>query len=203
MGRIEDTNDGEGARRTVGGTSDRGVGRRAIAVSLIALVVLAAVAGAWWIAVTRDPDTSSPIARAELTSLDARLTQVHDAITPIADAFTSEPETGALDVGAYRARIEAARRLVDDVNGLEVTDPDALQIRDLIVTGGSEVLAGMDLALDALSSDDASAAAPALTQVDAGLSKLQEARGMLDRLLGRSSVTRLPGDRSAAGSTVA
>jgi hypothetical protein len=77
------------------------------------------------------------------------------------------------------------------VNGLEVTDPEALTIRDLIVTGGSEVLAGLNLALDALVSDEASATVQADAQVVEGLQQLQEARDTLDRLLGRISLTRV------------
>jgi len=172
------------------------VRRRAALASVVALLVLtAAAAGVWWVTVARSASPGSPAVRAELDALDAKLAQVRGALDPIARSFTSEPETGLIDVGAYRDRIEAARRVVDGVNGVEVSDPGALQVRDLIVTGGSEVLAGMDAALDALGSDDASATEPAGAQVDEGLSKLQEASDMLDSLLGRSSVTRGSGDR--------
>lgn len=183
--------DGQGPGRDGGGPS---AGRRAALVSLAALVVLTtAVAGVWWIAAGHSAAPSSPAKQVELTSLDAKLEQVRGTITPIAREFTSEPASGAIDVSAYRTRVDEARRLVDAVNGLEIADPDALQVRDLVVTGGSEVLAGMDAALDALTSDDASAAVPAATQVDAGLSKLQDARDLLDSLLTRSSQTLRPG----------
>lgn len=164
--------------------------RRALLVSIAVLLLLtAAAAGVWYVTATRSTSTGSRALRAELTELDARLTKVRGALDPIARAFTSEPATGLIDVGSYRDRIGEARRVVDDVNGLEVTDPDALRVRDLIVTGGSEVLAGMDAALDALGSDDASATEPAGAQVDEGLAKLKEASDLLDSLLGRSSLT--------------
>lgn len=189
---------GDGGGRDPGGDADRRtLARRAAAVSLVTLLLLTVVAaGAWWIVVTLNAAPASPAAAAELTTLDAKLTRVRDAIAPIAREFTSEPATGLIDVGAYRARIDETRRLVDSLNGLEVTDTDAQQVRDLIVTGGSEVLSGMDAALDALASDEASATEPAILQLDAGLSKLQDARELLDSLLGRSSVTRRP-DRPA------
>ena len=79
-----------------------------------------------------------------------------------------------------------------------MTGADALQVRDQIVTGGSEVLAGLDMALDALVSNDESATTPAAVQVEDGLQQLQEARDTLDRLLGRTSLTLLR-SRTGAG----
>jgi hypothetical protein len=88
---------------------------------------------------------------------------------------------------------------VDEVNGIPVIDPEALQVRDLIVTGGSQVLTGLDLALDAAESDDASATQPAALEVEAGMQSLKEARDLLDTLTGRTSLTwRLPTDIAGA-----
>jgi len=134
------------------------------------------------------PLDSSPD-RAELVALDERLTAIQNGIKPIATAFTSEPATGVIDVGSYRSRIAAVRDLVDSTNGLSVTSPDALEVRDLIITGGSQVLDGMDAALDALQSDEASATGQATAAVDDGLATLQDARDKLDALLGKKSDT--------------
>ena len=170
---------------------------RALLISLVAVVVLTALAvGVWWVTTlfaSPRPDTRQT---AELTALDGRLKAVRAAITPIASSFATESAGAAINVAAFRDRIAAARRLVDEVNGLEVTGADALQVRDQIVTGGSEVLAGLDMALDALVSNDATATTPAAVQVEEGLQQLQEARDTLDRLLGRTSLTLL---RSRAG----
>ena len=164
--------------------------RRALLISLAAVVVLTAVAaGAWWLTTLRTVNAPATAQSAELTALDGRLKAVRAAITPIASSFATESAGAAINVASFRDRIAAARRLVDEVNGLDVTDPDALQVRDLIVTGGSEVLSGLDMALDALVSDDASATTPAAVQVEEGLQQLQEARDILDRLLGRTSLT--------------
>jgi len=185
---------------TVSGTPPAGPDRRrALLISLAALVALTALAaGAWWLTTlfaSPRPDTRQT---AELTALDGRLKAVRAAITPIASSFATESAGGAINVAAFRGRIAAARRLVDEVNGLEVTGADALQVRDQIVTGGSEVLAGLDMALDALVSNDESATTPAAVQVEDGLQQLQEARDTLDRLLGRTSLTLLR-SRTGAG----
>jgi hypothetical protein len=168
--------------------------RRAVLIALAALVAFGALAaGVWWLTVRLNSKQPSGSQAAELAALNERLDAVNAAITPIAVAFTSEPATGAIDVASYRARIASARRLVDEVNGIPVTDPDALQVRDLIVTGGSQVLTGLDLALDAAESDDASATQPAALEVEAGMQSLKEARDLLDTLTGRTSLTwRLP-----------
>jgi hypothetical protein len=166
--------------------------RRAAIIAFAAAFVLTAIAaGAWWLTVTLSDSRSAGPQRAELTALSERLDAVSAAITPIATDFTTEPTSGAIDVTAYRTRIAAARRLVDEVNGIAVTDADAAQLRDLIVTGGSQVLTGMDMALDALISDEASATGPASLQVEQGLQTLQEARDLLQTLTGRSSLTRM------------
>lgn len=167
--------------------------RRALLIALAVAAVLTAIAlGALWLTARGAAASGTPTRDAELAALDTRLQEVRAAITPIAASFTSLSSSATIDVDSYRARIAAARRIVDGVNGEEVADADAQQIRDLIVTGGSQVLAGMDLALDALVSDEASATEPAATQVDEGLQRLQEARDLLDTLRGRASLTRSP-----------
>jgi hypothetical protein len=190
-----DSGTGDGAVRD---TDVATVRRRAAAISLALLLITAltalTAAGVWWIT-TRLATPTLTAAHDELTSLDAKLTEVRGAITPIAREFTAESATGTLDVAVYRERIDAARRVVDGVNGMDVSDPDAQEVRDLIVTGGSDVVAGMNAALDALASDDPSATVPAAAQVDDGLSILQQARDRLDLLLGTSSQTLLPDHR--------
>jgi hypothetical protein len=159
-----------------------------IALAAAALVALMGIGG-WlvWTALERPLPVASD--RAEILALDERLTAVQGAIGPIAATFTSRPATGVIDVGSYRARIAAAGRLVDSTNGLTVSSPDATEIRDLIITGGSQVLEGLSLALDALQSNDASATTPAASEVDEGLAALQDARTKLDTLLGKKSGT--------------
>ncbi len=167
--------------------------RRAVLIAAAALAVLTVLAlGSWWITVTLSGAGPAGSQSQELTDLSARLDAVEAAIQPIAVAFTSEPASGAIDVEAYRVRIAAARKVVDEINGMDVGGADALEVRDLIVTGGSEVLAGLDLALDAAASDEASATAPAALQVEEGLQTLKEARDLLDTLRGRASLTLVP-----------
>ena len=167
--------------------------RRALAIALTAVVVLIALAaGAWRLTTLLATPPPATTQNAELTALDSRLKAVRAAIRPIASSFATDTAAGTIDVGAYRDRIAAAQRVVDDVNGLEITDPDALTVRDLIVTGGSEVLQGLDLALDALASNEASATLQADLQVEDGLQQLQNAQDTLDKLLGRVSLTHVP-----------
>ena len=174
--------------------------RRAAFIAFSAAFALTAIAvGAWWLTVSISDSRSAGPQRAELIALGERLDAVSAAITPIATDFTTEPNSGVIDVTAYRTRIAAARRLVDEVNGIAVTGADAAQLRDLIVTGGSQVLTGMDMALDALVSDEASATGPASLQVEQGLQTLQEARDLLQTLTGRSSLTRLRRGTGAPG----
>lgn len=170
------------------GTKAAAVRGRALLVALGALVALSGLAaGVWWMTVWLGSERPDVKKTTQLTTLSERLDAVNGAITPIAVAFTSEPATAPLDVGSYRTRIASARQVVDQVNGIAVTDPDALQVRDLIVTGGSQVLEGLDLALDAAESDEASATQPAIIEVEAGMQSLEEARDLLDTLLGRNS----------------
>jgi hypothetical protein len=182
------------ATRTDGGASApsaRGSRWRAAGIALSAIAVLSAIAaGAWWVTARLAGDAPAAPERAEIAALSRRLDAVDAAIKPIATDFTSEPPTGAIDVAAYRARIAAARRIVDETNGIAATGADAARLRDLIVTGGSQVLAGMDMALDAAVSDDASATAPAALQVEQGLQTLQEARDLLGTLTGHASLTQ-------------
>ena len=174
------------ARRT--GPSFSSPSRRGFAVAIaVAGMVFVMAAAAWsvWALLNR-PLAATPD-RAELVALDDRLTAIQETITPIAEAFTSEPATGLINVGSYRARIVTARRLVDSTNELSVSTPDAIEVRDLIITGGSQVLEGLDAALDALQSDEPSATPPAAALVDDGLAALQDARDKLDALLGKKS----------------
>jgi hypothetical protein len=168
-----------------------GVLRRRVLLAVLAVAGLAAILAlsSWlaWTALNRPLPVTSD--RSELVALDERLQAIESTIQPIATAFTSEPATGLINVGSYRSRIASVRRYVDDTNGLSVTASETIEIRDLIITGGSEVLDGMDAALDALQSDDASATTPALTQVEDGMTTLQDARDKLDALLGKKSST--------------
>jgi len=158
-----------------------------VIVAAAALLLAVVGLGAWIARGAMDrPLTASPD-RAELVALDDRLTAVQGAIQPIAASFGAEPDTGLIDVGAYRTKIADAQRLVDSTNDLAVSGPEALEVRDLIITGGSQVLAAMDAALDALVADEASATTPALSQIDEGLTALQDARDKLDALLGKKS----------------
>lgn len=179
------------SRQPVAGTPDAARRRAAVIAFSAAFALTAIAAGVWWLTVTLADTRSSGPQRAEIAALGERLDAVSAAITPIATGFTTEPTGGVIDVAAYRTRIASARALVDAVNGAAVTDADALQLRDLIVTGGSQVLTGMDMALDALVSDEASATGPASLQVEQGLQTLQEARDLLRTLTGDSSLTRL------------
>jgi hypothetical protein len=159
---------------------------RALVGVVAAAVLLAAIAlGAWLARSALDRPLAASPDSAELVALDDRLTAIQAGIRPIASAFNAEPDTGLIDVGAYRARIATTRRLVDSTNDLTVSGPEALEVRDLIITGGSQVLSAMDAALDALVSDEASATVPALAQIDEGLTALQDARDKLDALLGK------------------
>ena len=83
--------------------------------------------------------------------------------------------------------IEAAQRTVESVNSLSVTSTSTLEIRDDILNGGSDVLAGFRQALDAMTSDDTTAADAAGQLVDQGVTELDAAKQELDRALGSSS----------------
>jgi hypothetical protein len=130
--------------------------------------------------------------RTQLAAIDAQRVRIHDAIVPIATELTSVVATGAsgvIDIDAYRARIAEARRIVDSTSDLAATSDEALLIRDLVLTGGSQVVVGMEEAIDALASDDANAVPAALAHVEEGLGNLEAARLKLDALLGRVGAT--------------
>lgn len=173
------------AREGAGGALRR---RWPVAAATVAVVVLlAAVGAAFWGFLDR---TTQPTAdRTELLALDAKLSEVEGALRPIAVSFTSLPSTAAIDVGDYRARIAKARDIVGSVNDLTVTSSAALEVRDEILTGGTQVLDGMSSALDALTADDASATAESSAMVEEGLTQLEAAREALRKLLGTASST--------------
>lgn len=170
--------------QAAGGTRRGGPRAPLLTASLIAATLLVAF-GAWLVYSAVNRPLGTPADPAELSALDARLTAIENAARPIAAAFASESPTAAIDVTDYRDRVVALRKLVDSTNDLAASSPDALEIRDLILTGGSEIGDGMNAALDALVSDEASATTAAAAQVDDGLSNLDAARAKLDLLLGR------------------
>jgi hypothetical protein len=165
--------------------------RRTLIVATAAVVVAIAilVAGGWRFWVLLNADTEPTVDRAELQALQTKLAAVKGAITPIAVAFTSQSSTATIDLAAYRSRVEAARTVVSGVNDVRLSSPDAIEVRDMIITGGSQVLDGMDAALDALASDEASAADEASVTVEEGLATLDEAAARLQDLLGTTSST--------------
>ena len=169
--------------KTPSGGGDRRV-IRAVAL-LTTVAVLALAAWATWAFLNR------PLAvvpeRAELVALRSKLQQVQQSIRPIAVSFTSRSATEPLDLAAYERRIEAAQRTVESVNSLSVTSTSTLEIRDDILNGGSDVLAGFRQALDAMTSDDTTAADAAGQLVDQGVTELDAAKQKLGRLLGSSS----------------
>jgi len=167
-------------------------GRRRVRVLGLVVAVLAiggfALAG-WGIWAFMSRETPPTPDRAELEALEAKLTTVRETIEPIAVAFTSQGATTPIDVAAYGARIERARRTVTSVNDVRLTSPQAIEVRDMIITGGSQVLDGMDEALVALVSDEASGAEQASSLVEEGLTALEDAKARLDELLGDRSRT--------------
>ena len=162
------------------------VSRTRVLSAVITLVALLLVAGVWfaWVAFTRPlvaaPDTS------ELRAIDAHLARIENSIRPIAAAFTSQSATSPIDLEDYAGRVDALRALVDSTNDLSASTPDTLEIRDLVLTGGSQIANGMTAALTALRSDDASAAVPAATHIEEGLANLADARQKIDTALGRN-----------------
>jgi hypothetical protein len=154
----------------------------------IAGIVLLALAG-WSLWGFLDRASSPGTDLEELRALDARLTRIEDTLRPIAISFTSQPATAPIDVTSYRDRIADARIVVQSVNDLPTTSATALEVRDAILTGGTQVLDGMESALAALASDDASATEGASAQVEEGLTQLDEARTRLRELLGTPSPT--------------
>ena len=167
-----------------------GPGRRVRLFVGLALVGATLLALAGWSLWSFFDSASSPGTDLdELRALDARLTRIENTLRPIAISFTSQPETAAIDVTSYRDRIADARIVVQSVNDLPTTSATALEMRDLILTGGTQVLDGMESALAALASDDASATEGASVQVEEGLTQLDDARVRLRELLGTPSTT--------------
>ena len=153
--------------------------------ALVTALALVALAGwAAWAFLNRPLAAASD--RPELVALRSKLLQVQSAIRPIAVSFTSRPATEPLDLAAYERRINVANRTVESVNSIPLTSTRALEIRDSVLNGGSDVLAGFQQALDAMKSDDATAADAAGQLVDQGLTELDSAQQQLDRLLGPS-----------------
>jgi hypothetical protein len=182
---------GASANDNPGGSSAPETRRRTRILGLVmALIAIGGVALAGWaIWALMSRETQPTPDRAELEALDTKLTVVRETIAPIAVAFTSQGTTTPIDVTAYGARIERARRTVTSVNDVRLTSPEAIEVRDMIITGGSQVLDGMDEALTALVSDEASGAEQASSIVEEGLTTLEDAKTRLDELLGDRSRT--------------
>jgi hypothetical protein len=162
--------------------------RAPVFTAVIIVLVLLVAAGGWFAyqSFTGQPATGPDLA--ELTAIDARLTAIQDRIRPIATTLATQTETstpGVIDVVSLRADVKQVRDLVDSTNDLSATSADALEIRDLVLTGGSQVVAGMQETLDALAADDPSAMTAAAVHVEEGQGNLQDARRRLDVLLGR------------------
>lgn len=160
----------------------RSVPARTITV-VIAAALVGVAAGGWLVWSALNPRQASVPNRAEIVALRTRLGEVQSAITPVAVSFTAETTSGVIDIADYRVRIAVIRNLVDETNGMSASSPEALEIRDLIVTGGSQVLDGLDDALDALASDDESATVAPDALVGDGIAALQEAQVRIDEVL--------------------
>lgn len=168
-------------------------GPRAPVLTAVLVVLALVVAIGGWLAyqslskpVVVEPD------RAELVAIDAHLTEIQDGIRPIANALSSQVQTdsaGVIEVPAYRAQVAKVRDLVDATNDFAATSTEALEIRDLVLTGGSQVVAGMQETLNAMAADDVNAVTAAAVHVEEGLGNLQTARRRLDVLLGRLEST--------------
>lgn len=170
-----------------GAAPRRAEGPRApvLTASLIVLGLLVALGG-WLVYGALTRPLTSPADPTEVEALDAQLTRIETAARPIATAFASESETAPIDLSSYRGQVDALRTLVDSTSDLEATSPDTLEIRDLVLTGGSQMVEGMELALDAAASNEASATTDADLRVAEGLGNLETARTKMDRLLGRA-----------------
>jgi hypothetical protein len=157
------------------------------AVLIVAGLLLAA--GGWWAYHSLAAPADGGPDRSELAAIDARLTAIRQGIQPVADALASQTATasaGAIDVAGYRNDLLRVRDLVDATNDLAATSAEALEIRDLVLTGGSQVVAGMQETLNAMVANDPNAVQAAAAHVEEGLGNLQDARRRLDVLLGRA-----------------
>ena len=162
--------------------------RAPVLAAVIIVAVLLLAAGGWFAYTSLTTPVATGADRTELVAIDTQLTAIQDRIRPIASALTAQTETstpGVIDVATYRADVGRVRDLVDATNDLAATSGDALEIRDLILTGGSQVVAGMQRTLDGMSADDADAITAAAAHVEEGLGNLQAARRRLDVALGR------------------
>jgi hypothetical protein len=153
----------------------------------VAAVVVGLSVGVWLVSSALSRGGPSRANRAEVSALEVRLTAIRDAVQPIAMSFTAATAPTFIDVGEYRTRIEEVRELVDSTNGLAASSEAALEIRDLIVTGGAQVVDGLDGALDALQSNDASATEAPDALVAEGIGSLQEAQARINEVLGRTT----------------
>jgi hypothetical protein len=167
------------------GAGDRPRGQTlSVVLTLLALFV---VAGAWFAYDALNRPLAVEADRSELLAVEAQLERISGEVRPIAAALTSQTATGVagvIDVRAYRQGIESLRHLVDATNDIAATSPEALEIRDIVLTGGSQIVTGMTQALDALAADESSATVAAGAQVEEGLANLESARTKLDILLG-------------------
>jgi hypothetical protein len=175
------------APAAVTGPAARGFARSQLVIAALTLLVLLVVAGVWFVLQSFTRPVAETPDRAELVALETQLERIQADIQPIATALASATATGAggaIDVGAYRERVAALRDVVDSTNDLSATTTAALEIRDLVLTGGSQVVAGMNQALDALASDEASATTQAAVRVEDGIANLEDAHAKLLALLG-------------------
>ncbi len=175
---------GSATREQPGVSGRTRLGRAAIAAGAVvaALALLSAAGWGMWAFLSRPLADASD--RPQLEALSAKLQEIRGTVEPIARSFVSQSPSSAVEVGSYEARVAAAEKVVESVNDLDVTSSRALEIRDLILTGGSEVVDGMQTALDALKSNDATAANGAASEVADGMTQLDDARSRLDELLG-------------------
>lgn len=164
-----------------------GFARSQLAIAALTLLVLIAAAGVWFAFQSFTRPVAETPDRVGLVALETQLERIQADIQPIATALASATATsagGAIDVTAYRERVAALRDVVDSTNDLSATTTAALEIRDLVLTGGSQVVAGMNQALDALASDEASATTQAAVRVEEGIANLEDAHAKLQALLG-------------------
>jgi hypothetical protein len=160
--------------------------RSPVLTSALTLLVLFVIAGAWlaYGALTR-PLVQTPD-RGELVAVEAQLDRVQSEIRPIATALasaTATSATGTIDLAAYRSLIAELRGLVDATNGLPASSAAVLEVRDLVLTGGSQVVAGMSQALDAMASDDTTATTAAAVRVEDGIRNLESAHAKIEAML--------------------